>query len=100
MLPFGDTHWYPLLVVNQQRDSRVRKQVALAIALMSVAGAASAAPGTNPLCVWLPFLCAAPVKPSPLTAPEIDPSSAIAAMSLLVGGLAVLRGRRSKATEE
>jgi hypothetical protein len=45
-------------------------------------------------------LCAAPVKPSPLTAPEIDPSSAIAAMSLLVGGLAVLRGRRSKATEE
>jgi hypothetical protein len=29
-------------------------------------------------------------------APEIDPSSALAGLTLLAGGLAVLRGRRSK----
>jgi hypothetical protein len=97
-LPFGDTRWYDLMVVIQQRDSGVRKQLALAIVLMSAAGAASA--GTNPLCVVLPFLCPAPLKPEPVKAPEIDPSSAIAAMTLLTGGLAVLRGRRIKATEE
>jgi hypothetical protein len=78
----------------------MRKQLFLAILLMSVAGAASASPGTNPLCEWLPFLCPAPSKPGPLKAPEVDPSSAIAAMSLLAGGLAVLRGRRIKATKE
>jgi LPXTG-motif cell wall-anchored protein len=30
------------------------------------------------------------------TAPEIDPAGAMAGLTLLVGGLAVLRGRRSK----
>jgi hypothetical protein len=30
------------------------------------------------------------------TAPEIDPSSAIAALTLLVGGLALIRGRIAK----
>ncbi len=29
-------------------------------------------------------------------APEIDPASAISAVTLLLGGLAVLRGRRAK----
>jgi len=34
---------------------------------------------------------------SPVTAaPEIDPSSAIAGLTLLLGGLAVVRGRRFK----
>lgn len=33
----------------------------------------------------------------PVAAPEIDPASAIAALSLLAGGLAVMRGRRSQA---
>jgi hypothetical protein len=77
----------------------VRKQLSLAIVLLSVAGAASAAP-SNRLCALLPFLCPAPLKPTPVAAPEIDPSSALAAMSLLAGGLAGLRGRRIKATEE
>lgn len=31
-----------------------------------------------------------------VAAPEIDPSGAMAGLSLLAGGLAVLRGRRSK----
>jgi hypothetical protein len=30
-----------------------------------------------------------------LTAPEIDPASAMSALTLLAGGLAVLRGRKS-----
>ena len=32
----------------------------------------------------------------PVGAPEIDPASAISGMTLLLGGLAVLRGRRAK----
>jgi hypothetical protein len=31
-----------------------------------------------------------------LAAPEIDPASAISALTLLAGGLAVIRGRRTK----
>jgi len=31
-----------------------------------------------------------------ITAPEIDPASIVAGLTLLCGGLAVLRGRRSK----
>jgi hypothetical protein len=33
-------------------------------------------------------------------APEIDPASAMAGLSLLAGGLAVLRGRREKKSED
>jgi hypothetical protein len=32
--------------------------------------------------------------PSPAAAPEIDPAGAMAALTLLAGGLAVVRGRR------
>ena len=32
----------------------------------------------------------------PMSTPEIDPASAMAGLTLLAGGLAVLRGRRSK----
>jgi hypothetical protein len=32
----------------------------------------------------------------PVSAPEIDPASAISGLSLLIGGLAVVRGRRGK----
>jgi hypothetical protein len=32
----------------------------------------------------------------PTAAPEIDPAGAMAGLTLLAGGLAVLRGRRSK----
>jgi hypothetical protein len=33
---------------------------------------------------------------APVAAPEIDPASIVAGLTLLGGGLAVLRGRRSK----
>ncbi len=77
------------------------KKISLAVALMSIAGVASANPGSK--CVnfiifeWCP---APPSNPSPLKAPEIDPSSALAGLSLLAGGLAVLRGRRSKNSKQ
>lgn len=34
--------------------------------------------------------------PSPMAAPEIDPGMAAGALTLLAGGLAVVRGRRRK----
>jgi hypothetical protein len=64
---------------------------------MSTTGAAFAG-GTadNFLCEYFHLFCPKPVSKQPLSAPEIDPSAAIAAMTLLGGGLAVLRGRRIK----
>jgi len=32
----------------------------------------------------------------PVSAPEIDPASALSGLTMLVGGLAVVRGRRKK----
>jgi len=78
------------------------RQIALGILLASVAVAASAvpAPPTGYKCskesFW--FLnwenCGKPGKPA--AAPEIDPASAMAGLTLMAGGLLVLRGRRSK----
>jgi hypothetical protein len=56
------------------------------------------------LCYILPFLCA----PQPghgggggvTSAPEIDPASAAAALTLLGGGLAVLRARRYRKSDK
>lgn len=33
---------------------------------------------------------------TPISAPEIDPASSLTALTLLAGGLAVLRGRRNR----
>jgi hypothetical protein len=40
-----------------------------------------------------------PQPPKSMAAPEIDPSSALAGLTLLSGGLAVMRGRRSRKQE-
>lgn len=53
-------------------------------------------------CSWLPFLCGDHDSDDhhhhhqggPAAAPEIDAAGAMAALSLLAGGLAVMRGRR------
>jgi hypothetical protein len=37
-----------------------------------------------------------PSTPHSMAAPEIDPAGAMSAFTLLAGGLAVLRGRRSR----
>ena len=38
----------------------------------------------------------APGNPAPTVAPEIDPSGALSALTLLAGGLAVIRGRKPR----
>jgi hypothetical protein len=81
----------------------VLKKVSLALVLMSVAGVASAGgAGNGNGCInfFIFEWCPAPITPTapPVRAPEIDPASAMAGLSLLAGGLAVLRGRRSKSS--
>lgn len=41
-----------------------------------------------------PMAASASVVLAPFRAPEIDPASTVSALTLLFGGLAVLRGRR------
>ncbi len=46
-----------------------------------------------------PVGCTAVSGKKCMTAPEIDPSSAVAGLTLLAGGLAVMVGRRSRRLE-
>ncbi|HEV2268380.1 MAG TPA: hypothetical protein VGR92_02880 [Steroidobacteraceae bacterium] len=46
--------------------------------------------------VLLLSLSATAVAHAAVQAPELDPASAVAALTLMSGGLAVLRGRRTK----
>jgi hypothetical protein len=81
------------------------RKIALAILLTTVAGIASASTSPGLTCTTYYFLGIFPYEvctwnnppPKPVVAaPEIDPGSAIAGLTLMIGGLAVLRGRRSK----
>jgi LPXTG-motif cell wall-anchored protein len=77
------------------------RKIGLALALMAMAGIASATnTGSNSGCYWIlwwEFCPAAPSIPNGnVKAPEIDPASAMAGLTLLAGGLVVLRGRREK----
>ena len=74
------------------------RNIGLALALMTMAGVASAKDSDSNKCfhiLWFDF-CAPSEKHEPVKAPEIDPSSAMAGLTLMMGGLAVLRGRRGK----
>jgi len=71
------------------RKISTRKLVATAL-LCSVAGIATAG-HTFPWGGWQP-----PPPPPRYNAPEIDPASASSALTLLMGGLAVLRSRTRK----
>ena len=77
------------------------RNIGLALALMTMAGAASARDSDKCLhMLWFDF-CPPSEKHEPVVkAPEIDPSSAMAGLTLMLGGLAVLRGRRNKITKE
>ena len=80
-------------------ESTVVRKISLALGLMLIAGSASASQNQNDICAsWLaPLLGDYCTKQSgPAQAPEIDPASAMAGLTLLAGGLAVLRGRRTK----
>ena len=72
------------------------RNLGLALALMTMAGVASARDSDKCFHIlWFDF-CPPSEKQEPVKAPEIDPSSAVAGLTLMMGGLAVLRGRRSK----
>jgi hypothetical protein len=83
------------------------KKLGLAILLTTLAGVASATPPgvtckTEYFWGFFPYeVCT--VDPShkhhPVAAPEIDAASAVAGLTFMVGGLAMLRGRRSKITK-
>jgi hypothetical protein len=75
----------------------VVRKISLALMLMTMAGVASASGGSSEQCYkfpWLPPICFPVYSPSPVKAPEIDPASAMVGLTMLAGGLAVLRGRR------
>jgi hypothetical protein len=80
------------------------RKLALAIVLTTAAGIASAsAPGvtctTHYFLGFIPYeVCTSAPTPTPVRAPEIDAASAVAGLTLMIGGIAVLRGRRSKIT--
>jgi len=61
----------------------------IAVLVLSVAGATAAQAMTCPPGSWWN-------AHDPISAPEIDPSSAIAGLTVLLGGLAVIRGRRKR----
>jgi len=79
------------------------RKFALAILLTTVAGIASASvtpPGVTCTTHWFlgffPYEVCTNPSPNPVKAPEIDAASAVAGLTLTIGALAVLRGRRSK----
>jgi hypothetical protein len=84
-------------------DEYMFKKIALAIVLCGMATVASAKEKETCEWVWhgwIPVLECTQEKPvKPVAAPEIDPASAMGGLTLLLGGLAVLRGRRSKTSE-
>jgi hypothetical protein len=86
------------------------KLASVAVLLLAAASVASASGGQN-----IQNFCAAEgqvdgiidkldpkagLKPVGICAPEMDPGSAMAGLTLLLGGVAVIRGRRSKKSEE
>jgi hypothetical protein len=79
------------------------RKLGLAILLSTVAGVASATPpgvSCTTEYFWgiFPYdVCTIdPSHKHVVAAPEIDAASAVAGLTFMVGGLAVLRGRRSK----
>jgi hypothetical protein len=84
------------------------KKLALAILLATVSGVASAdydgGDSDGRICkteyFWgiFPYqVCTTPK--TVVAAPEIDAASAVAGLTLMIGGLAVLRGRRNKSAK-
>ena len=103
MLPFGDGQ--SIIALTEQcidsEDGYMFKKIALAIVLSGIATVASAGETCGWTWYgWIPVYECTPTKTvKPVTAPEIDPASAMGGLTLLLGGLVVLRGRRSKSSE-
>jgi hypothetical protein len=80
----------------------VIRNISLALVLMAMAGVASASEERSDQCVHIFRFtsCRPSDHPSSVKAPEIDPASAMAGLTMLAGGLAVLRGRRRVNSKE
>jgi hypothetical protein len=93
-----------LFSLSLARGLTVIKKVGLALALLTMASLASAKGPDSAQCVHILWFDFCPPTnnhdPQPVKAPEIDPSSAMAGLTLMLGGLAVLRGRRAKISKE
>jgi hypothetical protein len=98
---YGRYRYYFHAPSLQLEDQTVFRKVSLALALMTLAGMASASSaGSGGKCfnvLWFNFC--SPSSPPAVAAPEIDPASAMAGLTMLAGGLAVLRGRRGKGSK-
>ena len=76
------------------------KKIGLVVLLVSFASVASARPFSHLFCQpdskqgQVTNSCGV-IGGGPTATPEIDPASAMAGLTLLLGGLAVLRGRRA-----
>jgi hypothetical protein len=88
------------------------KALGLAILLSAAANLASAGQGNGSINTLVTDVCndfpkfdakihsTALCKGKVITAPEIDAASAMAGMTILLAGLAVVRGRRAKRSKE
>jgi LPXTG-motif cell wall-anchored protein len=80
----------------EHRENTVIKQLGFAFLLTALAGVASAKEKCNEY-VWSNH--ASDWCHHHMKGPEIDPASAMAGLTLMAGGLAVLSGRRRKNSE-
>lgn len=105
VLPFDDIHSYhPLKANGFIKGFHMIKKIAAVMALAAIANVASA----RETCEIKKLFGIIPIEVcsvgggsgggAPAVAPEIDAASAVAGLTLALGGLAVLRGRRSKGT--
>jgi hypothetical protein len=79
--------------------NRMSKFLAALIVSLGCLTTANADTASSASCIpLLQFLglCSKPSHPGPTAAPEIDPATTFSGLMLLAGGLAVLRGRRSR----
>jgi hypothetical protein len=72
--------------------SKILAALVISLGAVGVANAGSSSSSCLPIFQLL-GLCGNP-SPTPVKAPEIDPASALSALTLLAGGLVVLRGRK------
>jgi hypothetical protein len=76
------------------------KKIGLAVLLAALSGVASAGESCRSIQIlWITIPICTPTGgkgSDPVAAPEIDPASMLTGLTLALGGLAVLRGRRLK----
>jgi hypothetical protein len=85
-------------------EDEMIKKIGLGVLLAGMALTASATPSSSGITctkehflIWTWDSCTVTkITPRAVAAPEIDPASAVAGLTLMIGGILVMRGRRSK----